>query len=68
MGRRWKPVVLSGGVPTEDGNFRYFEQLYTMTLPQGTAEVEIQISEGGYAKIDTIIISGRHGRRGHGAP
>lgn len=54
-------VVLSGGVPTEDGNFQYFEQLYTMTLPQGTAEVEIQISEGGYAKIDTIIISGAMG-------
>ena len=54
-------VVLSGGVPTEDGNFQYFEQLHTVTLPQGTAEVEIQISEGGYAKIDTIIISGAMG-------
>lgn len=54
-------VTLSGGTPTEDGNFQYFEQLHTMTLPQGTSEVEIQISEGGYAKIDTIIISGEMG-------
>ncbi len=54
-------VVLSGGVPTEDGNFTYFEQLHSMTLPQGTVEVEIQISEGGYAKIDTIIVSGAMG-------
>lgn len=54
-------VVLSGGTPTEDGNFQYFEQLHSMTLPQGTAEVEIQISEGGYAKIDTILVSGTMG-------
>lgn len=54
-------VVLSGGTPTEDGIFQYFEQLHTMTLPQETAEVEIQISEGGYAKIDTIIVSGAMG-------
>ena len=54
-------VTLSGGVPTEDGNFYYFEQLHTMTLPQGTSEVELQISQGGYAKIDTIMISGAMG-------
>lgn len=54
-------VTLSGGTPTEDGNFQYFEQLHTMTLPQGTGEVEIQISGGGYARIDTIIVSGTMG-------
>ncbi len=54
-------VVLSGGTPTEDGNFQYFEQLQTMTLPQGTQEVEIQISEDGYAKIDTIMVNGSMG-------
>lgn len=56
-----KTVILSGGVRTEDGNFQYFEQLYTVTLPQGTAEADIQISEGGYAKIDTITVSGTMG-------
>lgn len=61
-GKLVETVALSSGVPTEDGNFYYFEQLHTLSLPQGTAEVEIQISEGGYAKIDTIIVSGTMGK------
>ena len=32
-----------------------------MTLPQGTSVVQIQVSEGGYAKIDTILVSGAMG-------
>lgn len=60
-------VVLSGGVPTEDGNFQYFEQLHTVTLPQGTAEVEIQISEAATPK-STPLSSAAPWRRGHGAP
>lgn len=54
-------VVLSGGIPMEDGTFQYFEQLHTVTLPQGTSVVQIQVSEGGYAKIDTILVSGAMG-------
>ena len=59
-------VVLSGGVPTEDGNSSILSN-FIVILPQGTAEVEIQISEGGYAKIDTIIISGAISDVVHGA-
>ncbi len=54
-------IALSGGVPAEDGVFNYPEQLYTFTLPQGTVEVEIQVSEGGYARIDTILVNGSMG-------
>lgn len=54
-------VTLSGGVPAEDENFYYPEQLYTFALPEGTGEVEIQVSEGGYARIDTILVKGSMG-------
>lgn len=54
-------VVLSGGIPTGDGNFQYFEQLHTVTLPQGTSETTIQVSGSGYAKIDTILVRGAMG-------
>ena len=54
-------VTLSGGVPAEDGGFYYPEQLYTFVLPDGTGEVEIQVAEGGYARIDTILVKGSMG-------
>lgn len=54
-------LVISGGTLSEDGNVYYLGLLPAITLPQGTTEVEIQVSEGGYAMLDTIMVSGTMG-------
>lgn len=56
-----KTLVISGGTPSEDGNVYYLGLLPAITLPQGTTEVKIQVSEGGYAMLDTIMVSGTMG-------
>ena len=54
-------LVISGGTPSEDRTVYYQGLLPAITLPQGTTEVEVQVSEGGYAMMDTIMINGTMG-------
>ena len=56
-----KTITLSGGTPTEGDEPFLYQTLYPITLPEGTSEVTIQVAEGGYAKIDTIRLSGSMG-------
>lgn len=60
-GEAVETLVISGGTSSEDGNTHYQGLLPAITLPQGTTEVEIQVSEGGYAMMDTIMINGTMG-------
>ena len=54
-------LLISGGTPAEDGNVYYLGLLPAVTLPRGTTEVELRVSEGGYAMLDTIMVSGAMG-------
>ena len=45
-GEAVETLVISGGTSSEDGNTYYQGLLPAITLPQGTTEVEIQVSEG----------------------
>lgn len=60
-GESVETLVISGGTLSEDGNVYYIGLLPSITLPQGTTEVEIQVSEGDYAMLDTIMISSTMG-------
>ena len=51
--------TLSGGTPVQEGSC-FYGRLYTTALPEGTAQVEIRV-RGGYARLDTIIVSGSMG-------
>ena len=49
-------LVISGSALAEGGNAYYQGLLPTLILPQGTTEVKLQVSEGGYAMMDTILV------------